>query len=582
MSKLVKNLLTVLPFILCFGLFSQSFAQGKIVASIDFKPTVNGFSFPNYKNEAKQKKIWENDVVIDDLIRMFGIRASCKNGNDGKPCIAKADARTWMAKQLKAMNIGHCEGIGVASLRFLSGMPFKNRRSPAHFQANAAAPFNLRLEQNLRNYISYYWITQTFDEVSLPTVATAKKGALGVVQMLIEAMNNRSETYLLGIWKYKNGTRDAGHAVTPFAVEDAGNQYKIHVYDNNYPKETRFVWVNKDAPHRWNYTAGKNPNGKPEYVGDNNTKTIELTATSWRDNKCFDVYFAEDKEEGCGAEAKIFNPTIFTKASYQPKLFVQDEDGEDAEFFLTGEGDLFITDGRGRRIGYNPFDDRFYNEIPDGNPQLLKGGFGIDLPHFTFPYEDTGEPYKIVFSGENLEQESTMDFVFAAPGFVVGFNDLRLDPDEILEATISFDGEEITFSGSADGETPEVFYAFDDDENPEKASYITRIDGVELFAGENLSYNFDFENLKLYFSDDDGNEDEYDLDLIRINADGSEDVYEQNDLNIGTADSYEMDFGDWKGNEDTMCFRDDDDGDKDFTDEECEEQSNEDDGVIDN
>ena len=43
-----------------------------------------------------------------------------------------------------------------------------------------------------------------------------------------------------------------------------------------------------------------------------------------------------------------------------------------------------------------------------------------------------------------------------------------------------------------------------------------------------------------------------------------------------------MDFGDWKGDEDTMCFRDDDDGDKDFNDEECEEEANEDDGVIDN
>ncbi len=176
MSKFTKYLSSaILLAVFSFGLLADSFAQGKIVARLNFNPKVNGFNFKNYKNLEKEKKVWENDIVIDDLIRMFGIRASCKNG-DAKNCIPKADARTWMAKQLKAMNIGHCEGIGVASLRFYQGIPFKNRRSPTQFQPNASVPFNLSLEQQLRNYISYYWITQTFDEVSEPTVATARLG----------------------------------------------------------------------------------------------------------------------------------------------------------------------------------------------------------------------------------------------------------------------------------------------------------------------------------------------------------------------------------------------------------------------
>jgi hypothetical protein len=249
-----------------------------------------------------------------------------------------------------------------------------------------------------------------------------------------------------------------------------------------------------------------------------------------------------------------------------------DEDGEDAEFFLTDEGDMLVIEN-GKRLGFDPKTNRFYEEISDGNPQLLIGGFEEDLQHYTLPYQESEKPYTIVFSGKNLTEESNLDFVFSAPGFAVGFDGIRLDPNETLTATISPDGEEITFTASADGETPEVFYAFDADEK-EQASYITTIGGVELTANKTLAYNFDFENGKLFFSDNDGNEDEYDIELIRINADGSEQVYKQNDLNIGKADRYEMDFGDWDG-EGAMCFKDDEDGDG-FNDEECSEQANED------
>ena len=174
----------------------------------------------------------------------------------------------------------------------------------------------------------------------------------------------------------------------------------------------------------------------------------------------------------------------------------------------------------------------------------------------------------MVFSGKYLTSESVMDFVFSGPGFTVGFSDIRLDPNETLTAEISRDGEEITFTASADGETPEVFYAFDSDDG-QGASYITTIGGVLLDARKALTYEFDFDTGKLYFSDDDGNEDEYDIDLLRINADGTEQLYQRDDLDIGKADRYEMDFGVWDG-KGPMCFRDDEDGDG-FDDEKCEQ-----------
>ncbi|CAN5667880.1 hypothetical protein BH24ACI1_BH24ACI1_29130 [soil metagenome] len=573
MKKSTKNPLPKIcaTIVLSFAAFSNMAAQSGNLVSLDFDPKTNGFAFKNYKND---KHNWKDDIGAEDLIRMFGVKAVCLSGDDAKNCVLKPSARKWVEYYLEAMEIGHCEGIGVASLRMNSALPFKKKISAANFQTGAKSPFNLRLDPILENYIAYYWITQTFDEVTLPTKKTAQLGPVGIVKMLVDSINNRTDTYLLGLKKYDKGRVFDGHAITPFAVEDAGNQYKIHVYDNNFPGEIRYLSVNKTGTQQWSYNATNNPNAKPNYVGDVSTKTLDLTATSWREGRCFDASFANDGDKaiGCGIESAKSNQPFFLNASFQTPMQETDEDGEDAEFFLTDEGDMLVIEN-GKRLGFDPKTNRFYEEISDGNPQLLIGGFEEDLQHYTLPYQESEKPYTIVFSGKNLTEESNLDFVFSAPGFAVGFDGIRLDPNETLTATISPDGEEITFTASADGETPEVFYAFDADEK-EQASYITTIGGVELTANKTLAYNFDFENGKLFFSDNDGNEDEYDIELIRINADGSEQVYKQNDLNIGKADRYEMDFGDWDG-EGAMCFKDDEDGDG-FNDEECSEQANED------
>ena len=548
-----------------FFAFVKAQVEPNILAALDFDPKADGFAFKNYKNVGET---WKDDIAADDLIRMFGVNAVCKN-KSAKNCVLDAAAREWIEHKLKAMNIGHCEGIAVASLRMNFGMPFKRRALPANFQIGAKLPINLRLQQTLENYIAYYWITQTFQEIREPTQATAKLGSAGIVKMLVDSINNKKDTFLLGMFKYEKGRSFDGHAVTPFAVEDIGNQYKIHAYDNNLPGETRYIFVNKTGSQQWTYSSAFNKSSKPDYVGDKNTNTLQLTATSWRDGKCFDPSFAEDTNNavGCGIETTSLKQPFFTKTSFA----AQDADGEDAEFFLTGEGEMLVIDGDGKRIGYDSKTDRFYNEIDGADAHLLIGGFGIDLPQYFVPYEETGEPYTIVFSGKNLDQESYLDFVFSAPGFTVGFDEIRLDPNETLTATISHDGQEISFTASADGETPEVFYSFDPQDDAD-ASYLTDIEGIELTGGKRLFYDFEFENGKLFFSDDDGNEDSFDIELTRINADGSEQVYIQNDLDIGKADKYEMDFGDWDG-EGTMCFKDDEDANG-FADEECSEQIN--------
>ena len=568
--KILRILLSSLLVAILAGQMTAVKAQTSIV-SLNFDPQKDGLAFKNYPNNYNT---WTDDLGAEDLIRMFGVRAVCKGGTNASNCVPHASAKTWLDKRLAEMAIGHCEGIAVASLRMNSKLPFKGRTTPAQFQAGAKLPFDLRFDQTLQNYISYYWITQTFPEIKVKTEMTAAAGPIAIVQQLIDSMNGKNETFVLGMRKFDsgNGRISDGHAVAPFKVEDIGSQYKIHVYDNNYPGATRYIFVNKSAAEEWSYSSRSD--NKPDYVGKKSTKTLELTATSWRDGICFGSSFERDIStargcgEGSGGGAALFSPPSFRLAS-----FAQDDDGEQAEFFLTGDGDMLVSDGGGRRVGYDPKTDAYYDEIPDGIASVLNSGLGLNVPNYIVPYEFDDGDYTIVFSGKYLDAESNFDFVFSAPGFTVGFDGIRLDPNETLTARISANGEEISFTASADGETPDVFYSMDPN-NDSSYSYLARIGGIQLDKNRSLTYNFDLANGKLFFSDDDGNEDNYDIDLIRLSANGATQEYRQDDLDIGKADRYEMDFGAWDG-KGKMCFKADEDGDGDYDEETCTDEPNE-------
>ena len=538
-----------------------------ILAKLNFNPKANGFGFENFGNENRR---WQDDLGAEDMIRLFGAPSVCRSGNTAQNCVLKVAAKEWMMQQLEGMDGGHCEGMAVTSLRLATNKPFKGRVAAPNFQPTAKTPFQLKLDQTLENYIAYYFVTQSIEEVSEATQATAQKGPVAIVKMLVDSFKNGKDTYSLGFYKYKDGRKFDGHAITPIAVEESGNVYRIHVYDNNYPGETRYVVVEKGGKQTWKYVTSTNPNEPAaEYAGDINTKTLELTATALRDRGCFSVPFATD--EAGGKCVPVKEPLIENKKPVEEEVEESDDDEEEmVEFALNGEADLLVVGSDGKSVGYDPKTNRFVNEIADTQVVKIKGGKGIDLPLYRLPLQESGKPYGIIISGKNNSEESNVDLTYAAPGFAVGFDGIRLDPNEILLMTISPDGEQISFTASADGETPEIYFAFDDDED----SYKIELDGVSLQAGKTLVVGFDDETGKFVFSDNDGDEDKYDVDITRITADGEEQNFETDDIDTGKVDNYEMDLSKWKG-KGKIAVKTDDEGNG-FADDEPVEQENED------
>lgn len=542
---------------------SKVAAQGpNMMATINFDPKTDGYGFENYDNKSRA---WQNDLTAEDLIRFFGAKAVCKTGDTAQNCVLKAAAGEWMTKQLTGMNGGHCEGMAATILRIKFGKPFKARDGKvSSFQSTANRAFDLKLDEILGNYIAYYFVTQGFDEVAGPTQETGKKGPVGVVTTLVDAMKSGSEIYTLGFYKYDRATgkKSDGHAITPIAVEDAGGSYRIHVYDNNYPGEIRYVVVEKAGKQTWKYVTSTNPSEPAaEYMGDIDTKTLELTPNSSREKTCYEAPFAgANDEKQCGASS-----TTTPAVSAETKSSL----GDRAEFFLDNDGDMLVTTADGKRQGYDPKTNKFYEEIRGASTNLIIGGRGKNLPDYKIPAQTQGKPYTVTFSGKYLKAESTTDFTYSAPGFTVGFDKIKLDPNETLTTTISPDGENITFTSSADGETPEIYFTFDPKDSS-GASYIARIAGAQIEAGKTLTANFDFDTLKLKFKDDDGNQDEYDVELIKINPDGKRQKLEKKVADKG-GDNYEMDLKDWNG-DNSICVKQDKNGNG-FDDEKCDSQS---------
>ena len=223
-------------------------------------------------------------------------------------------------------------------------------------------------------------------------------------------------------------------------------------------------------------------------------------------------------------------------------------------------------------IGYDIDKNRAVNEIPGSHVIDFAGGLHKNVPpSYELPYQKSGKPYTIKVSGKGLKKEVDADLEMVGPGFVVGFDGILLDPGENLSVTVSADGQQLSFTSSQDGQTPDIFLTTE--AGPDKPSYKFEIGGIKLNPGKTVTVTLDTVKERLFFKDNDGKKDKYDVRVERTNANGTKNFYENKEFAIGKSDNYEMDFSKWDGKGE-MCFEEDDEGNG-FDDNKCVEEPNE-------
>lgn len=554
-------------------------AQGEILASLKFDPKVHGFGFRNFGENPE----YDEDLTADDMIRMFGAENVCIEGSTARDCVLYETAERWIEESLEKMNNGHCDGFSVSSLRMFVGRPFKGRKTPADFQPGATKLYDLKKSQLTSNYVSYYQTLTFLRETYEFRAKTFPLKPSEIAALIATAMDSKKEYFTLEVWMKEEGRYTRGHSVVPIAVEEMGGEvYRVHVYDNNYPGQVKYVVIDAEK-ETWRYHTANNPaETARDYYGSAATRTLGLKRLSDRSRKRFECPFCDEDEEQEDddeeAAVRLSRGFSFLDASWAPPPPRRQEQ-ESLTVSLSGEADLLITDPAGRRVGYDAAKKVTVNEIPGAleNPvlgEVLEGGGGEDAePEYFLPLDAANrKPYTVTVSGKSLDAEEASSLQVVGSGFVVGFDGISVDKGETLSMTVGPDGRELSFTASADGETPSVYITTDD--GAERPSYEFEIGGITLKAGKTVTVRLDPDKGTIYFQDDDGDEDKYDVRVSRTSPNGKEDVFEEFDLDIGDDNSYALNFGAWDG-KGKMCFKDDDDEDGSYEDEECEEVEDE-------
>lgn len=449
---------------------------------------------------------------------MFGDQV-CASLADGE-CILTPPAEEWMDRANGYMSGGQCEGMAALSVLF-----YTRKEEPNKFEAGASKAFDLEIDNNatLQREIAYWFATQ----LAHPTVDNEIKDKTPsqVLDILISAFKGGAsapDTYTMGI--YKLGYR-GGHSITPYAVEDNGNDiFSVLVYDNNHPNTVRRINIDRNA-NTWTYVASTNPNAPAsEYKGDATTKTLTLTRTSARLKTQICSFCATETQGHTGG--KLLAP--FPAATQYNQVW------------LGGEADLLISDGNGRRTGYVA--GNLVNDIPGVQIQSVKSDdLWVDSPEPVYNVP-TGVQFTISVDGTRLTQETLSSVAMIGPGYDLAVDDIFLDPGQKDTITFSPDGQSISYKTDYN-ESPDIILGLE----ASGADYAFLVRGVDIENGSTINLHLDQDRGRLSLSAP-GNTQPglYSLEVDRIGADGEE-TFSHDDITLEPDDTIYVDYLDWQG-----------------------------------
>jgi len=221
---------------------------------IGFRPDPHGYNFANYPEwscwwnplnpDCYPNLLADIDLTTFDMRDMFGDDAVCATFV-GNYCIPMPKALIWLTIAKAVMNGGHCYGMAVTSSRFFTG-----KDHPGQFQPPAQSTHDL-WKLLVRRHIAKYFVSQAASPISEELDAAFQSTPDAVLLQLHDLMSRDSLDPPVLELKSRD---DKGHAVTPYAIEHAGdNTYWVRIYDNQSPDDTnRYVIIDTDA-NTWSY-----------------------------------------------------------------------------------------------------------------------------------------------------------------------------------------------------------------------------------------------------------------------------------------------------------------------------------------
>jgi hypothetical protein len=276
---------------------------------------------------------------------------------------------------------------------------YYNETSPGIFGGSNVIDLSLQ-DVLLQREIGYWWTTQVTRPGGSKKVLESPQAVLDILSAAFANGSSAGEWWVMGIY-LPDGS--GGHAITPYAVEDLGNgTARILVYDNNWPKDSRFVEVDT-INNSWRYLASANPD-EPDslYSGNASTKNLEIVSLSSRLG-LQECDFCEEKGTA-GESAGKGTKSIQIWQSGKARTLVTDDDGLRAGTLDSGE---------------------IVNEIPGAEIRNLKFGLqgtgSSHLPVILLPLNLINDSQITIDinSTANSSEKNQADTTIIAPGFAL-------------------------------------------------------------------------------------------------------------------------------------------------------------------
>lgn len=475
------------------------------IADNGFRPAKHGFLFPNGDRDEQGRRLQfpvnsPGHLDKDGMQRLFGSEKVCLGLEEhGDECLLTPGAHEFMNMVNRKMNGGQCEGLAVFSLSLFSG------RDPVDaFEEGAALASDL--EQDLiRGPVGYYFSYQFLQPFRGYLFGNMEKTTPNeVLQTVITSLKQKDDPVALEFFQPRVG----GHAVVPYAVEDKGNGiFHVRIWDNNFPKASRYIEFDKNK-NSWLYSfAAINPSEDARPWGGNaSMNTIVATPVS--------------KRMGVDGQDAVCP-------------FCERETG--IRMLMTSGGvNALIHDSQGRKIGME--NGKLVNEIPGAAAHPVMSFIpGEDPPEPLYELP-ANEDYDIELVGKGSGQGTVG--VFGTDSAMV-VEDINMNKGERDRLNIPKDGKGLDYTPGTEGRKPKVRLAM----GSGKDSYRIELNDLKPKKGSKLGFRLNRQSQRLNVTDGGKSTDNFRFRVTRFTRAGQEHSVADGDKDVSRPTGGGLDFG---------------------------------------